>query len=130
MLETIAGRLEGDEPPSEEARREAEEEAGLNLGELEHVVTVWASPEISTERTTLFLAAYTEVNRAAEGGGLAEEHESVTPVEVPLADLARMADAGQLIDMKTMLLVQTLRLRQPALFLESPSDRPTAENSR
>ena len=45
----------------------------------------------------------------------------MTPVEVPLADLARMADTGQLIDMKTMLLVQTLRLRQPALFVESPS---------
>ncbi|MFL5531052.1 MAG: NUDIX domain-containing protein [Gemmatimonadales bacterium] len=121
MLETIAGRLEGDEPPPAEARREAEEEAGLNLGELEHVVTAWASPEISTERTSLFLASYTQADRAKEGGGLAEEHECVTPVEVPLADLARMADTGQLIDMKTMLLVQTLRLRQPALFVESPS---------
>jgi nudix-type nucleoside diphosphatase (YffH/AdpP family) len=72
MLETIAGRLEGDEPPPAEARREAEEEAGLNLGELEHVVTAWASPEISTERTSLFLASYTQAflhpSRSRKGG--------------------------------------------------------------
>ncbi len=120
MLEAIAGRLEGNEAPPEEARREAAEEAGLSLGELEPVVTAWASPEISTERTSLFLAPYTQADRATQGGGLAEEHESVTPVEVPLADLAHMADAGQLVDMKTMLLVQTLRLRHPVLFGESP----------
>jgi hypothetical protein len=33
-----------------------------------------------------------------------------------LADLARGADDGQLDDVKTLLLVQTLRLRQPGLF--------------
>jgi hypothetical protein len=64
---------------------------------------------------------YTQADRATQGGGLAAEHENVTPVEVSLADLARMADAGQLVDMKTMLLVQTLRLRRPTLFSEDAS---------
>jgi hypothetical protein len=35
-----------------------------------------------------------------------------------LVDLARLADAGQLVDMKTLLLVLALRLRQPTLFDE------------
>ena len=117
MLEAIAGRLEGDEPAPNEVRRKAAEEAGLNLGVLEHVVTAWSSPEISTERVALYLASYTEADRATPGGGIAGEHESVTPVEIPLADLARMADAGQLVDMKTIVLVQTLRLRRAKLFL-------------
>ena len=99
----------------------------MRLGELEHVVTAWSSPEVSTERASLYLAPYTQADRAREGGGLAEEHESVTPVEVPLTDVARMADAGQLVDLKSMLLVQTLRLRRPALF-ESTSR--TAQDGR
>ena len=121
MLEAIAGRVEGNEPAPNEARREAQEEAGLILGLLEHVVTAWSSPEVSTERASLYLASYTQADRATQGGGLAAEHENVTPVEVSLANLARMADTGQLVDMKTMLLVQTLRLRRPTLFSEDAS---------
>jgi nudix-type nucleoside diphosphatase (YffH/AdpP family) len=119
MVEAIAGRLESDKAPNE-ARREAQEEAGLNLGLLEHVVTAWTSPEVSTERASLYLAPYTQADRATQGGGLEAEHESVTPIELPLAELARMAGAGQIVDLKTMLLVQTLRLRQPMLFVEEP----------
>ena len=118
MLEAMAGRLEGDARADDEARREALEEGGLELGPLEHVVTSWSSPEVSTERVSLYLAAYTRADRAAQGGGLAEEHESVEPVEMALADLARLADAGQLVDMKTLVVVLALRLRQPTLFDE------------
>jgi nudix-type nucleoside diphosphatase (YffH/AdpP family) len=116
MLEAMAGRLEGDAPADNEARREAFEEGGLELGPLEHIVTAWSSPEVSTERVALYLATYTRADRAAQGGGLAEEHESVEPVEMALSDLARLADAGQLFDTKTLVLVLALRLRQPTLF--------------
>ena len=37
-------------------------------------------------------------------------------VELPLADLADLADAGAIEDMKTLLLVETLRRRRPDLF--------------
>ena len=37
-------------------------------------------------------------------------------VELPLTEIAAMSDAGTLTDMKTLLLVQTLRLRRPDLF--------------
>ena len=36
--------------------------------------------------------------------------------EVPLWQLAAMADDGRITDMKTLLLIQTLRLREPDLF--------------
>jgi hypothetical protein len=35
-----------------------------------------------------------------------------------LKELARLADAGKLVDIKTLLLLQTLRLRRPELFLK------------
>src|SRR3954447_21095319 len=55
VLEAPAGRLDVPESPGQEAAREAREEAGLQLGELEHLANVWASPEVSTERVSLFL---------------------------------------------------------------------------
>jgi nudix-type nucleoside diphosphatase (YffH/AdpP family) len=114
-LEAIAGLLEGPDPAAC-VRREAFEEAGLRLDALEHVVAAWTMPGISTERIDLYLAPYGPADRVGAGGGLAEEHEHTTVVELGLAELATMADAGELADMKTLVLVQTLRIRRPDLF--------------
>ena len=47
----------------------------------------------------------------------AQEHpENIEVIELPLARLAAMGDSGALQDMKTLLLLQTLRLRRPQLF--------------
>ncbi len=116
ILEAIAGRWEDGSQDTDNARREAQEEVGVDLIELERVASVWSSPEVSTERVTLFIAAYTQRDRRAAGGGLAAEGESITVVELALFELAAMADAGRLSDMKTMLLVQTLRVKRPDLF--------------
>ena len=116
-LEAIAGMIdEGD--ASLTARREAKEEAGLELGDLERVTDAWSSPGMSTERVALFLARYRAADRVSAGGGLAEEHEEIEVVEMPLSALAVLADRGELTDMKTLALVQTLRLRRPFLFAE------------
>jgi nudix-type nucleoside diphosphatase (YffH/AdpP family) len=115
VLEAPAGLLyEGD--PEAGARREALEETGLRLGGLEPVALVWTMPGISTERMHLFLAPYAEGDRVAAGGGVADENEAIEVAEMPLAVLARRADEGGLGDLKTLLLVQTLRLRRPDLF--------------
>lgn len=118
LLETIAGLVDhADEAPSEAVRREAMEEAGLELRALEHVGAAYSAPGISTEKVHLFLAeADFTHDRTGAGGGLVEESEDIEVLEIPLADLARMADDGEIRDMKTLALVQTLRLRQPTLF--------------
>jgi nudix-type nucleoside diphosphatase (YffH/AdpP family) len=116
LLECPAG-LSGNEDAEQAIRREAMEETGLQLGNTEHVATVWTMPGISTERMHLFLGAYSVGDRQGKGGGEASEHENITSLEVPLGELARMADQGRIADMKTLLLIQTLRLREPALFV-------------
>jgi nudix-type nucleoside diphosphatase (YffH/AdpP family) len=125
MLEAVAGSVEKDEDPAACAHREAFEEAGLRLHALEHVVTAWSMPGISTERMDVYLAVYTQADRIGAGGGVADEHEGITVVELPLAELAAMADGGQIMDMKTLAVVQTLRLRRPDLFADQPNS-PTA----
>ncbi len=114
FLEAVAGLIDGTEAPEQSARREAEEEAGLRLESLAHVTTAWAMPGISTERMDLYLGAYSQADRVTAGGGI--DDEGIEVIEMPLADIAAMADAGTLADMKTLLLVQTLRLRRPELF--------------
>jgi len=113
-LEAIAGVIE-DEDPAMCARREAREEAGLALGALEHVVTGWTMPGISTERMHFYLAAYRQTDRLGNGDGV-DHTDEATPIEMALAELAGMADTGRLVDVKTLLLLQTLRMRQPHLF--------------
>ena len=116
FLEALAGLVDEGEGAEAAARREADEETGLELDTLEFVGRLWSSAGVSTERMSLYLAPYDEDARQGEGGGLASEHEEIEVVELPLADLATMADAGEIVDMKTLALVQTLRLRRPELF--------------
>ena len=117
-LEVIAGLSDkAGEPPAETARREAEEEAGLKLGAMVPLGMAFTTPGISTERIHLFLAETSlDRDRIGPGGGAVEEHEDIEVVILPLAELARMADAGDLEDLKTLALVQSLRVRRPDLF--------------
>jgi nudix-type nucleoside diphosphatase (YffH/AdpP family) len=111
LLEAPAGMLDEDDPAAC-ARREAMEEVGLRLEDVEPVGTVWSSPGVSTERLHLFLARYSKQDRLSAGGGLEEEHENIDVHEIPLAELFRKAEQGEITDLKTLALVQILRLRQ------------------
>ena len=115
MLEAPAGRLESLDPAAC-ARREAFEECGVVLGDLDPVATAWAMPAVSTERIHLFLAPYNAQDRTGSGGGLAHEGEDIAVEILPLDGLASMADAGEMPYMKTLLLIFALRHRRPDLF--------------
>lgn len=116
LLEAPAGLIDKGEDGATAATREAMEEVGVRLAVLEPVASVWTMPGVSAERMSLFLGAFTPADKVAQGGGVATEHEDIEVIEMPLAELAAMADAGTLGDLKTFTLVQTLRLRRPELF--------------
>jgi len=115
-LEAVAGIIERGEDAAACGRRETREEAALELESVQHVFTAWTMPGLSTERMHFYLATYTGDARSDARGGIAAEHEETIAMEFALADLARMADANELTDVKTLLLLQTLRLRQPQIF--------------
>ena len=119
-LEAPAGLTDGGDP-AEAARREAMEEVGVRLGHLDHVVTAWTMPGISAERMALYLAEYAAADRIGDGGGLAEEHEGIEIVEMPLAELWRGFAKGEIVDMKTLTLLLALRERRPELFADGTS---------
>ena len=125
--EACAGMIEIEEAAAA-ARREAYEELGVELAALEFIGRVWSSPGVSTERQSLFLAPYRLSDRTGHGGGAPGEHEGITVVERPLAELAAAADRAEIADAKLLSLVQTLRLRRPDLFAPVPDGR-TDSNS-
>lgn len=116
LLEAPAGMIDAGETPAAAARREALEEIGVRLGELQPLGRAYTSPGTTTETVTLFLATCSAADRVAEGGGLAGETEEIEVVEMGLDDLAALADAGDLPDLKTLVLISRLRIERPDLF--------------
>jgi len=114
-LEAPAGIIE-DEPAEDSARREALEETGLRLTQMEFVASAWSSPGLSTERVELYLAPYAERDRIAPGGGAAGERENITVAELSAAHAWRLTQTGDLRDLKTLTLLMALRLRRPEMF--------------
>ncbi|MFD2092860.1 NUDIX domain-containing protein [Blastococcus deserti] len=112
LLETAAGLLD-DDAPEVAVRREAEEELGVSVGELEHVFDVFMSPGSVTERLHFYAAPYRPADRTGTGGGLEEEGEDIEVVELPFDQALAMVDDGRIADAKTVMLLQWAALRGP-----------------
>jgi nudix-type nucleoside diphosphatase (YffH/AdpP family) len=116
VLEACAGMIDGEDTAEDTVRREAMEELGVRLGALTFVATAWPSCGVSTETMALYLADYAQSDRIAAGGGLPAEQEYISVEELPLAELARLGADGAWVDMKLLLLIQSLRLQRADLF--------------
>lgn len=111
LVETAAGLLDADDPETA-IRREALEETGHEVGELEHVFDLYMSPGSVTERLHFYAAAYDGSTRRNSGGGLEEEGESIELVELAFDEALRQIGSG-IVDAKTILLLQWAALRGP-----------------
>lgn len=112
LLEAAAGLLD-DDAPEIAIRREAEEELGVTLGEVQHVFDVFMSPGSVTERLHFFAAPYRPADRTSAGGGLEEEGEDIEVVELPFDEALNMVEDGRIADAKTIMLLQWAALRGP-----------------
>ena len=115
-MEACAGIIDSGETAEVSARREALEELGVRLTTLEFVARTYSAPGACSEAISLFLAPYAAADRIEAGGGLAEEDEQIEVLELPLAELARHADTGEVRDLKTLAMILALRARRPELF--------------
>ena len=112
LIETAAGLLDDDDPVTA-IRREAEEETGVHVDEVEHVFDVYMSPGSVTERLHFFAAAYDGAEREGDRGGLAEEDEEIEILEYDIdVALAKIRD-GSIQDAKTIMLLHWAVLDGP-----------------
>jgi nudix-type nucleoside diphosphatase (YffH/AdpP family) len=109
-VEACAGKLD-DEKAETRIIKEMEEELGYRIGTVERLFELYVSPAAVMEKIEYFTCAYSPADKVSEGGGLAEEGEDIEVIESTLAKAAAMIEAGEIIDAKTVVLVQFLRGR-------------------
>jgi len=98
QLEPIAGRLDADESPESCARREAQEEAGLELTALHEVANCYASPGCSTEFYNIYLGLADLPDGVVGVSGLEQEAEDIRSYVYSFDELMQMVDRMQVVN--------------------------------
>ncbi|MBZ9791855.1 NUDIX domain-containing protein [Rhizobium sp. 3T7] len=115
IIEAPAGLLDGDEPEAA-IRREAMEETGFRIQDVRFLFKAYSSPGSSMELLHFFAASIDTTDRVSNGGGLAEEHEDIEVLEVPLSKAMTMIEQGEIVDAKTIILLQWATLNSETLL--------------
>ncbi|WP_315313349.1 GDP-mannose pyrophosphatase NudK [Pantoea vagans] len=103
LIEACAGLLD-DDSPEDCIRKEAIEETGYAVGEVEKLYACYMSPGGVTELIHFFAAEYNESLRDNAGGGV--EDESIDVLELSFPDALAMVAEGRIRDGKTIMLLQ------------------------
>lgn len=103
LIETCAGLLD-DDSPEDCIRKEAVEETGYAVGQVEKVYEMYMSPGGVTELIHFFAAEYNDSQRANAGGGV--EDEDIDVMEIPFPQAWAMIKEGRIKDGKTVMLLQ------------------------
>jgi nudix-type nucleoside diphosphatase (YffH/AdpP family) len=111
LLEAPAGLLDEDDPETA-IRREAVEETGVDIGEVEHVFDVYMSPGSVTEKIHFFAAPYHRDDLDGTHHGVAAEGEDIQVIELDV-DAAVAAIGSTIVDAKTIMLLQWAVLTGP-----------------
>jgi len=109
LIEAIAGKLDGD-TPLDCVTREAMEEAGVAITNPRLISHCFTSPGAVKERASAFLADYDSTAARAKGGGHEHEGEDITALEMSLDEALAMVVSGEIVDMKTIMLLQAAKL--------------------
>ena len=110
MIETAAGLLDN-ASPEDRIRKEVEEETGYRLNDVRKVFECFMSPGSVTEKLHFFVAEYDQTMRVADGGGVEAEGEEIGLLERSIDEAMAMIDRGEIVDAKTIMLLQYAALR-------------------
>lgn len=110
LIETPGGLLD-DASPEERIRAEVEEETGYRVHHVEKIFEAFMSPGSVTEKLYFYLGDYDSSMRVSDGGGVEEEGEEIETIEVPLQTALQMIERGDIMDGKTIMLLQYAALK-------------------
>ena len=97
LLEIPAGKLEVGEDPLECAKRELEEETGMQAGEIKHLFSMYATPGYCAERLHIYFT------KGLKSGQIhRDEEEFLHVIKLPFDIAYKMVMNGQIFDAKTI----------------------------
>lgn len=109
VLEVPAGMVEEDNP-EETVIAESEQETGFIISDPRFLFRVYATPGSVTEQLSFYTAVYNSSQRTGTGGGLEEEGEDIEVLEVTIDQAIEWIKSGEIVDAKTIILVQHAQL--------------------
>lgn len=105
LVEAPAGLLD-QATPEQRIRAEVEEETGYRVGEVRKVFEAFMSPGSVTEKLFFFVAEYDAASKVSDGGGIEAEGEDIEVLELPFDEALAMVRRGEIVDGKTIMLLQ------------------------
>ena len=78
---------------------------------MERLFELYVSPASIMEKVIFFTCSYSPAQKVSNGGGIKEEGEDIEVVETTLENAANMVATGEIIDAKTVVLIQYLSER-------------------
>jgi len=114
LLELVAGINDKGETPEDIARREAQEEAGVQLSSLEMLCRYFPSPGGATEEVYLYCGR-ADLSEAGGVHGLAEEDEDIKVHVLELAEAFALLEQGQIDNAPAIMALQWLQLHHARL---------------
>lgn len=92
------------------------------VNDLRFVAAAYGLPASVTEVLSLYIGTYDDSVRHG-GGGLPDEGEDIEVVELPFREAFEMISSGDIIDMKTIILLQRLMLERIGVPIAHPASK-------
>jgi nudix-type nucleoside diphosphatase (YffH/AdpP family) len=109
MIEACAGMLDSDNP-EDCIIREAEEETGYKIKQVQKIFEAYMSPGAVTEILHFFIGEYSNEMKISDGGGLDHEQENIEVLEISFEKALQMIPSGEIKDAKTIMLLQYAKI--------------------
>ncbi|MGI4729036.1 MAG: NUDIX domain-containing protein [Janthinobacterium lividum] len=106
LIEVCAGLTDEGETVEEGALREVKEELGYQLKTVQKIGQIYLSPGADIEISHLFIGKYHPDMKVGNGGGMEDEAENITILELDYANVLQQLKQGDLQDAKTLVLLQ------------------------
>lgn len=119
LLEVPAGIVEAEDPEAT-IQAETEQETGFVIGRPTFLFRAFATPGAVTEQIHYYMAAYDSCSRSGHGGGNEAEGEDIEVLELDLEQAISLVGSGEIMDAKTILLIQYAQLHLFGHFAGSP----------
>ncbi|HLS68233.1 MAG TPA: NUDIX domain-containing protein [Kiloniellales bacterium] len=118
QIEVVAGLVDQEgEAPAEVAKRETQEEAGLEITALEPVAALLSSPGLSSEVINHFIGR-AEAGSTESLHGLVQEQEDIRAQSLPFATAWSWLEAGKITNAPAWICLTWLKLQRERLRTE------------